>query len=64
MARSAGRNSNKGDQGNGSQGGCGRGRESNYSSQNITTKKGLYSALGKHVFDYGHKTVTNKIQTT
>ena len=63
MARSVDRNS-RGDQGNSGQGDHGKGRESNHSSQNNTAKKGLCSALGKHVFDYGHKTVTNKIRTT
>ena len=39
-------------------------RKSSYSSQTIIIKKRLCSALDKHVFDYGHKTVINEIRTT
>ena len=63
MGKSGGRNNSREDR-NG-RGGRGRGdRGSNYSSQSNTAKKGLCSALGKNVFDYGHKTATDKIRTT
>ena len=64
MARSTGRNNNQKNRESGSQGGRGKGRESSYSSQGNTAKKGLCSALGKYMFDYGHKTAADEMRTT
>jgi len=45
--------------------GRGRGRGQNYLGNNATTKsKGLTSALGAHVFDYGQKGSADQLSTT
>ena len=64
IARSTDRNNNREGQGNVSLEGCGKSSGSNYSSQNSITKKELYSALEKYIFDYGHKAVINRIKMT
>jgi hypothetical protein len=47
-------------------GGRGRGRGHNYSGTGAATAKhrGLYSALGSHVFDYGQKAAADQMRTT
>ena len=51
--------------GNGSQGGHSRGgRGYNYSSGGTPLKRGLCSALGKNIFDYGHKGTADEMRTS
>ena len=47
-------------------GGRGRGRGNSYSGTGVTTTKhkGLCSALGIHVFDYGQKAAADQMRTT
>ena len=41
-----------------------RGRGQNYAGSTRTTKKGLCSALGNNVFDYGHKAAADEMRTS
>jgi len=44
--------------------GHGRGRGQNYTGASSTLKKGLCSALGTNVFDYGHKAAADQLRTS
>jgi len=50
--------------GNGGRSGRGRGRGQSYSGQSNASKKGLCSALGSNVFDYGSKGAADQINTS
>ena len=50
--------------GGGGRGGRGRGRGYNYSGHSSASKKGLCSALGNNVFDYGTKGAADQMRTS
>ena len=45
-------------------GGRGRGRGNNHANANSTAKRGSCAALGKNVFDYGHKAAADEMRTS
>ena len=63
MSGRGGRQGNRGGRGNGGRGGRGKGRGQNYSGGADKSKKGLCSALGMNVFDYGHKAAADQMRT-
>ena len=56
--------SGRGGRGNSGRGGRGRGRGQNYTSASSALKRGLCSALGTNVFDYGHKAAADQMRTS
>ena len=55
----------RGGRGNrGRHGGSNKGRGHNYNNAGSSTKKGLCTTLGSHVFDYGQKAAADQMRTT
>ena len=64
MSGRAGGSGGRGGRGNSGRGGRGHGRGHNYTGGNTTGKKGVCSALGTHIFDYGHKAAADQMRTS
>ena len=64
MSGRPGRNGGRAGRGHGDRGGRGRGRGYGYSGAKSTTKTGLCTTLGAHVFDYGHKAAADQMRTS
>jgi len=65
MSGRGGRGSGRGGRGNNGGRSSGRGRGQNYSgASHKTSKSGLCTTLGTHIFDFGHKAAADQMRTT
>ena len=65
MSGRGGRGSGRGGRGNNGGRSSGRGRGHNYNgASNKTSKNGLCTTLGTHIFDFGHKAAADQMRTT
>ena len=64
MTGRGGRYRGRGGRGGSGRGGRGRGRGQNYTGSTNTHTKGLCSALGNNLFDYGQKAAADQMRTS